>query len=232
MWSGSGQGSIARLGQVGQVESGQGGHGVRGAGHPCLAADQVDVEAGPVPGSDPCGDRDPGALHAGGDGACGRGVEAEPVLQVDRERGAQITFGLTQRGVAVDVEVQGVPGAQFARQQGRGAFEYPAVIEGIQALQDAVVGEQPLQLGERAAGALCQRAQPVGQRDPERCRIPVTGHRRTASWAEASSSQRPRSPGETSDRSSSQPSIADPSRSRPKRCASGASARASAAGWS
>ena len=119
---------------VGHNHTGQRGDVLWVAGHAEILSDEIDVKGGPL-----CIPHE--VLHGKADtaGTCERpwraDLEAEPVADVHSGRPAQVRLGDLPSHVAVEVNVDSPPDADVAGKQRGRAFDDPALIDKVEALQ-------------------------------------------------------------------------------------------------
>lgn len=129
------------------------------------------MEVGPGRGSDDGGDREPDSDAA--DRGSGADVEPEPVADVSGGGVTEVGFGGGEGDLAVEVDVEGAAGAEFACHERGCAFDDPVRVEQVEPFEQAVVGDVALKLRYGPAAGSRQGLQPVGQRAAERVRCGV-----------------------------------------------------------
>ena len=88
-------------------------------------------------------------------------LEEEPVANVPCGRTAQARLRLLAGRLAVYVDVEGLPDADFAGKQGCGAFNDPSIVAEVQAFKEPVISHLPLELLQRPRARSSETSEPV-----------------------------------------------------------------------
>ena len=162
-------GPVPMLLHIGHDHTGQRRDVLRVAGHAEILSDEIDVEGGPL--------RIPHeGLHGKADTAGIRerprraDLEAEPVAKVQGGRLAEVRHGNLPSHLTVEVNVDSPPDTDVTSEQRGRAFDDPALVGEVEALQQPVVRHLPLQLLERPAAPGSEIPELVGESPAEGAR--------------------------------------------------------------
>jgi hypothetical protein len=165
-------GPVSMLLYIGHDHASQWRDVLRVAGHAEILSDEIDVKGCPL--------RIPHeGLHrkAGTAGTCQwpwrADLEAEPVANLQGGRPAQVRLCNFPGHLAVQVNVDSPPDADVTGEQRCRAFDDPALIDEVEALQQPVVRHLPLELLERPAALGGENPELVGESPPEGTRASV-----------------------------------------------------------
>jgi len=138
-------GKVSVLLDAGHEDRGKGRDVVGPPGHPQVLASQVDVKRHPHRGADYRRHRQTGR-SSGCDRLGGADLETEPVADVVLRGCPQLRFCGLGRLRTVEIDIDSGPDAEIPCQQRGRPFDDPLVVGQVQALQQPVVGDLPLEL--------------------------------------------------------------------------------------